>query len=65
MSKPYEPAFPASDKLGMSLRDYFAAQALQGILQNEKINPDTPAETCETIAKKAYRLADAMMAVRE
>jgi hypothetical protein len=41
---------------GMSLRDYFAGQALQGIANNEA--------TWSDIAKSAYAAADAMLAAR-
>ena len=43
---------------GMSLRDYFAGQAL-GVLT--ALNPGTP----EAYANMAYQLADAMLAERE
>lgn len=49
---------------GMTLRDYFAAKALQGLLAmcaGEHINSGTPAE----VAKYAYEHADAMIARRE
>ena len=42
---------------GMTLRDYFAAKALQGILF-EGLEP-------EETAKHAYAMADAMMVARE
>ena len=42
--------------IGMTLRDYFAAKAMQGILY-------AGLEPVET-AKHAYEMADAMMAVR-
>lgn len=46
---------------GMSLRDYFAAKALQGICASN------PSEewTDERIADDAYRLADAMLKARD
>lgn len=44
---------------GMTLRDYFAAAALQGLLaSNEKGNSNFFSET-------SYRLADAMLRARE
>ena len=63
------PAFPSTisdDSLhvgGMSLRDYFAAKAMQGLL----------AQSCGTAfgsdpilgAQYAYQMADAMLATRE
>jgi hypothetical protein len=42
---------------GMTLRDYFAAAAMQGMLAN---NPDD-----SDIATDAYLIADDMMQVRE
>lgn len=58
-------AFPRSESLqysqhitgGMTLRDYFAAKAMQGILF-EGLDP------IET-AKHAYQMADAMLKARE
>lgn len=47
----------------MSLRDYFAAKALQGILCHEGI--ETTARSQITDATWAYEYADAMMKARE
>ena len=47
--------------LGMDLRDYFAAKAMQGIVDS---SIDSGLETMQ-IAKSAYLIADAMMEVRE
>ena len=51
-----------SDAKGMTLRDYFAAKAMQSFVsvwyEDAKNNP-------ETIAKKAYNVADAMLKQRE
>ena len=59
-------AFPiVSDDLcatGMSLRDYFAAAALQGLLASSSVG-DALAEP--DYAKAAYIQADAMLAERE
>ncbi|MBD1602281.1 hypothetical protein HAQ05_26740 [Pseudomonas sp. CA3A] len=46
---------------GMTLRDYFAAKALQGFMAN-KSNPLSFQP--EDDAKYAYRIADAMLAAR-
>lgn len=46
---------------GASLRDYFAAKALQGWMSNS----DLPDEAPETVAKLSYRMADAMIAERD
>ena len=52
-------AFPAGvDGGGMTLRDYFAAKAITGESWN------TEQEASE-IAKRVYRLADAMLKERE
>jgi len=53
----YKPVFPDSLNRGMSLRDYFAAKAMQTMCSNG----DEDAAT----AHLAYRLADAMLAERE
>jgi len=62
------PAFPVPDQqhsggldgyYGMTLRDYFAAKAMQGLVVNgENINPPI-------LAGYAYELADAMLRARE
>lgn len=63
----FGPAFPlisedhrAIRHLGMSLRDYFAAAALQGMLSD----PNNCTALQEN-AMYAYRFADAMLAERE
>lgn len=43
---------------GMTLRDYFAAKAMQGLVANSNTNP-------MDIAKAAYVIADFMMKARE
>lgn len=47
-----------------SLRDMFAAKAMQGILVNTERNEFSFGKVDE-IASKAYELADAMLRVRE
>jgi hypothetical protein len=65
------PAFPVADTVhstghvqygvnGMTLRDYFAGQALMGILAAANFG-----STKDWIGQKAYEAADAMLAVRE
>lgn len=49
---------------GMTLRDYFAAAALTGILARGS-TPNTIPAGRDTRAKTAYAWADAMMAARE
>lgn len=63
------PAFPhvASDghpdyRCGMSLRDWFAGQALAGFVQQADLVEEY---RHKFIAKSCYRLADAMLAARK
>jgi len=44
---------------GMSLRDYMAAKAMQGMMH------DVDQPHCDYIAQKAYQMADAMLKERE
>ena len=44
---------------GMSLRDYFAAHALQGMIAEPSLKA-----TPEEFAQKAYQIADSMMEAR-
>ncbi len=66
------PAFPTTtyydDKPigiedGMSLRDYFAAKALTGIIA-AFTGQDTPLPSCYMAATSAYDFADAMLKAR-
>jgi hypothetical protein len=61
-----EPAFPTGTgvtpyKSGMTLRDYFAAKAMQGLVENANWRgmPE------HSLAKEAYKLADEMLKARE
>lgn len=60
------PAFPSGDfdKMqpmdGMTLRDYFAGQALMGVF----VGPEFDYEDA-IVAKRCYQIADAMLAERE
>jgi hypothetical protein len=48
-----------NDEKGMSLRDYFAAAALQGLIVNgQTVNVHCP------LSVRAYEIADAMLAER-
>jgi hypothetical protein len=67
MIKPKNPqAFPNTNagygesKRGMTLRDYFAAAALQGMLSNP-----TPCRYDSLLADDAYVYADEMLKARE
>ena len=64
------PAFPCHPEIiphrdhdfaGMSLRDYFAAKAVQGFLTAKYASTYRP----EVWAKNAYEMADAMLKARE
>jgi hypothetical protein len=56
------PAFPVSHReKGLSMRDYFAASALQGISAQGK----ALGSLYSVMAKQAYELADAMIVARE
>ncbi|HCD2513564.1 TPA: hypothetical protein NBJ98_002672 [Citrobacter freundii] len=69
------PAFPnksaavnggsSFDSSGMTLRDYFAAKAMQGILANPGQLDNVNDEASKWVAKDAYRVADAMLRARE
>ena len=62
------PAFPAlhfdlgDDEHGMTLRDYFAAQALTGICANPG---NTALKSAQQFAQAAYNVADAMLEARK
>jgi hypothetical protein len=54
-------AFPTvTGAVGMDLRDYFAAKALQGFAADPEIDANA-----EEVARMAYKWADAMMKARE
>ena len=58
-------AFPHGDpthggEQGMTLRNYFAAKAMQGLVNGTSTIP-----TAEKFAEVAYQLADAMLKARE
>jgi hypothetical protein len=58
-------AFPTvTGQTGMDLRDYFAANALQGYLAAHA-GEDTPIPLAVNAAKSCYIFADAMMKARE
>lgn len=56
------PAFPSETEWGVTLRDYFAAAALQG---NLAVGCYEGKDAWDKAAKDAYRLADAMLKARE
>ena len=67
MSNTGGPAFPTINYAavyseGMSLRDYFAAKAMQGMLAYAFLHPLAMEDGC---ARDAYAMADAMLKARE
>ena len=56
-------AFPDERNFGISIRDYFAARALQNF--RDQIGSQSDQEWFDLMAEGAYRLADAMMKARE
>ena len=61
---PVQDAYSMSTEQGMTLRDYFAARAMQGIMVGQyPITRELDAEY--RISKAAYHLADAMMKARD
>ena len=62
MDNPYQ--FAIMDREGMTLRDWFAGQALMGALSaNPRVGKGQDVIT-RAFASAAYELADAMLAVR-
>jgi hypothetical protein len=67
------PAFPipygqvmSEDGKGMSLRDYFAAAALQGALaSSDRADGETYEEVRKNICRICYEYADDMLAARK
>ena len=64
------PAFPCeyegstrSDAYGMTLRDYFAAKAMQAMIANDW--PMHSSESMEHLTSSAYRVADSMLEARQ
>ena len=60
--KPSSMLIPGST--GMTLRDYFAAKAMQGHLSNPAVT-ENPAYDREGLVKDCYQMADAMIKERE
>ncbi len=55
-----ESGYPCTDQPGMSLRDYFAAAALTGLLSNSRV-----VKSQDNFVVQAYQCADAMLTHRE
>jgi len=71
------PAFPSEEQIrcngevcdtrkfpGMTLRDYFAAAALQGIVSDPSLFVKSKRDV-ELVSRSAYEFADAMLKARE
>jgi hypothetical protein len=54
---PLHPEYYDEDCLGMTLRDYFAAKAMQALIDKEAFFDD--------VAESAYKVADHMLKARE
>lgn len=50
---------------GMSLRDYFAAKAMQGILSNPGQLDNVNGDAANWVVRDAYLVADAMLKARD
>ena len=50
-------------QLGMELRDYFAAKALQAIVANKELVAEL--ENNAAIARSSYNIADSMLKARQ
>ena len=64
------PAFPCPQGVppslgGMTLRDYFAAKAMQGIFASNTEHDHEDSHIFDAVAEAAYLQADAMLAARE
>lgn len=64
------PAFPVGsgdmrDPVGMTLRDYFAAKAMQAFIVATSDGSGTHPQNDERVAERSYEQADAMLAARE
>lgn len=67
-----EPAFPVGvdvtqnqwkPSFGMSLRDYFAAKTLQGLMAN--VSANNWVNPYDNLAESSYEMADAMLKARQ
>jgi hypothetical protein len=58
------PAFPYefTNQTGMTLRDYFAARAMEGLIASDD---DGAGDRIDEIPTYAYQIADAMLEARE
>jgi hypothetical protein len=73
------PAFPSKKRIqragyatqefepvdGMTLRDYFASKAMEGIFASNTEHDHEDAVIFDVVAEAAYRMADAMLEARK
>jgi hypothetical protein len=65
------PAFPCHPDIenplydGMTLRDYFASKAMEGIFASNTEHDHEDAVIFDVVAEAAYRMADAMLEARK
>ena len=64
--QPYEEGYSREMSQGMTLRDYFAAKAMQGEIgtANYQTSEMNPKDIFEHISMRAYQIADAMLKAR-
>jgi len=62
-----ESAFPSDfyTNEGMTLRDYFAAKAMEGIYASNTEHDHEDAHIFDAVAEAAYKQADAMLEARK
>ena len=63
-----EPAFPTQHGMimqGMTLRDYFAAKAMQGLVTSRHTDYENGWYAEDMLAESAYKMADAMLKARD
>lgn len=68
-----EPAFPTNESnyekiwssTGMTLRDYFAAKAMQAMISNQSIIDSDSDGAVNFAASASYKFSDAMLKARE
>jgi len=56
---------PCDQHSGMTLRDYFAAKAMQGLITSASLNRTESWYDEERVAESAYKMADAMLKARD
>jgi hypothetical protein len=59
------PGYDIKSSNGMSLRDYFAAQAIQGILSNSTVSAQPLGWERMAMCETAYQIADEMLEAKD